>query len=78
MFKSKPLVLSTTFAGLDFQHQQTNDITTEGTNLNDFNIVITAVPILFVELLADPICNVMRKHFNIKTQLIDTDTWHHL
>jgi len=63
---------------LDLHYVQTYNVATKRAHVDYFDIVVAAMPVLFLESRADPICYVMRKSLDIKTQLCYRNAWQYL
>lgn len=57
------------FARLNFHYQKTYNVTAYSTNIDNLDVVVTAVPIFLLKSLTNPVGNVMGKSFDIETQL---------
>lgn len=73
-----PLRLVIQFTCLDLHYVQTYNVTSKRTYIDYFDIIVAAVPIIFLESRTNPFCYMVRESFDIETQLCYRDTRHYL
>lgn len=73
-----PLRLATQLTCLDLHYMQAYNIAAKRAHINYLDIVVTTMPILFLEPCADPICYVVRESLNVETQLRNGYTRYYL